>query len=498
MYQSIQQFIEKDINEIEKIVGEVLTGEKDADHLSQEILDRTTRLASRIIGELYEKVDEEVVDSVQRKIGWNVEKRNEPKEILDVVGMVRFNRTGFVDKKTGEYIYLLDRILGLESHQRLTMGAAAKVLEETLLTSYAKGGRAASPYDAVSKQTVKRIVHDTVIEFPTEKRKKNKEKKQLKTLYIIADEAHVAAQFWNEKGDLAIDSRGNTINTLMPKLICVYEDIINESGEKSKKPRYRLVGKEYFCGIYKGEADNLKLWEQVRDYIEETYDTEVLEKVYIAGDGAAWIKVGLEVIEGSKFVLDKYHMMKYINESVSHLSEDNRELIKDDIWESINEADKEGLKEAYQSILKVTESETKCEAIKGALKYLVNQWDGIRIRVLEAEGNWKCCAEGQVSHVLSARMSSRPMGWSEHGCDQMSRLLAYHWNGGKVIDLLRYQKEKQQKEKERQEQEELIKELRKRQSGWEYAEQMQGVIPGLERQNMRWMRNIISQAVSGL
>ena len=495
MYQSIQQFIEKDIYEIEKITGKVLTGEKDADHLSQEILDRTTKLASRMIAEMYEKIDEEIMGCIQRKVKWNIEKRNEPKEILDIVGTVRFNRTGYEDKKTGEYVYLLDRVLGLESHQRLTLGAMAKVLEETLLTSYRKGGKAASPYDAVSKQTVKRIVHGTVIEFPVGKGKKKEEKKQLKTLYIIADEAHVAAQFWKEKGDLAIDSRGNTINTLMPKLICVYEDIINESGENSKTPRYRLVGKKYFCGTYKGEADNLKLWEQVRDYIEETYDTDVLERVYIAGDGATWIKTGLEVIEGSKFVLDKYHMMKYINESVSHLSEDNKELMKDEIWENINEADKEGLKAAYQLILKVTESETKGETIKSALKYLLNQWDGIRVRVEEAGGNWKCCAEGQVSHVLSARMSSRPMGWSEHGCDQISKLLAYHWNGGKVIDLLRYQKKKQQKEKDRQEQEELIKELRKRQSGWEYAEQMQGAVPGLERQSMKWMRSIIGQAI---
>ena len=42
-------------------------------------------------------------------------------------------------------------ILGLESHQRITLGAAAKVLEETILTSYVKGGKAASPTDAASK-----------------------------------------------------------------------------------------------------------------------------------------------------------------------------------------------------------------------------------------------------------------------------------------------------------------------------------------------------------
>lgn len=75
------------------------------------------------------------------------------------------------------------------------------------------------------------------------------------------------------------------------------------------------MGKKIFSGVYKGEAENIKFWEQVRDYIEKNYDTEVLERVYIARDGGAWIKTGTQVIEKSRFVLDKFHMMKYINTS---------------------------------------------------------------------------------------------------------------------------------------------------------------------------------------
>ena len=44
----------------------------------------------------------------------------------------------------------------------------------------------------------------------------------------------MAAQFWNQKGDLGKDSRGNKINTIMPKLICLYEDVVDEAGETSK------------------------------------------------------------------------------------------------------------------------------------------------------------------------------------------------------------------------------------------------------------------------
>lgn len=491
MYQSILHFIKKDINEVEKILGQILTGEKDADDLSQEVLRRVMTLANRWICELYEKMDDEIRESITRKLHWRVERRNEPKELLDIVGTLHFKRTGYEDKRTGKYIYLLDEILGLEGHQRITLGAAAKILEESILTSYEKGGKAASPTDVASKQAVKKLVHETVIEFPQEKAK---EKKKLRHLHIVADEDHVSAQFWKHKGDLEENTAGNKINTIMSKIIVLYEDVINESGVTSKNPRYRLVGKHTFSGVYNGTAENLRFWEQVRDYIEHNYDTDVLERVYIAGDGAAWIKAGTEVLENSRFVLDKYHMMKYINASVTHLL-DSAEDVKSEIWECVNCADKKGLKEIYGKILNVTEPGNKYDEVEGALKYLLNQWDGIKIRTTEAGGCWKCCAEGQVSHVLSARMSSRPMGWSERGCHQMSKLRAYHWNGGKVIDLLRYQKKKKAQEEHRQEQEELIKELRQRQSGWKNEEQMRGIIPGLEQHSMKWMKDLIYKAL---
>ena len=491
MYQSILQFIENDIKEVEKVMGMILTGEKDADDLSHEVVTRLNTLACRWISEMYEKLDETIRESLVRKQHWTIEQRNEPKELLDIAGMLHFNRTGFADKRTGKYIYLLDMILGLESHQRITLGAAAKVLEETILSSYAKGGKAASPTEVASKQAVKELVHGTVIEYPNPE---SAEKKKLKNLHIVADEDHVAAQFWKKKGDLVENSAGNKINTIISKVVVVYEDVINEFGEQSKNPRYRLVGKKTFSGVYKGEAENIKFWEQVRDYIEKNYDTEILERVYIAGDGGAWIKAGTQVIENSRFVLDKFHMMKYINTSVTHLL-GSADDVKSEIWKSVNKADKKGLKDIYKRILEITEPGNKYEEVEGALRYLLNQWDGIKIRVEEPGGCWKCCAEGQVSHVLSDRMSSRPMGWSEWGCHQMSQLRAYHWNGGKVIDLLKYQKKKKRQEKHIQEQEELIKELRKKQSGWNYAEQMQGIIPGLEQHSMRWLKDLVHQAL---
>lgn len=489
MYQSILQFVEKSIPIIEKIYGEMIEGRKSFSAVSQSVMDEVQALGCGLIQNLLEETDKEIRESVFRKHKFYIEHRNKPKELLDIMGTIRFERTGYKDRRTGEYVYLLDRILGIESHQRITLAAAAQVLEESILSSYAKGGRAASEKDSISKQAVKELVHGTEVYLP----EKPSPKKKVKHLHIAADEDHVAAQFWKEKGDLQKDGNGNKINTLMPKLICMFEEVVDD-GETSGKHRYRLVGKHYFCGMYKGETENYRFWEEVQSYIEAHYDTEELEDIYIAGDGAAWIRTGVTVLEKSHFVLDKFHIMKRINASVSHLM-DSAEDVKSELWECINEADKEGLKETYRKIRAATEEGSpKYEEVREAETYLLRQWDGIEIRVRDAGGSWKCCAEGQVSHLLSDRMSSRPMGWSELGCSQMAKFRAFHWNGGKIIDLLEYQKAKKAKEERIQEQEELLKELRKRKS-LSHIQSCRASIPGLERSSMYWLRALIDGAI---
>lgn len=46
-----------------------------------------------------------------------------------------------------------------------------------------------------------------------------------------------------------------------------------------------------------------------------------------------------------------------------------------------------------------------------------------------------CSAEGHVSHILSSRLSSRPLGWCKTGVDQMARLRVFVANGGEIYDL---------------------------------------------------------------
>lgn len=52
-----------------------------------------------------------------------------------------------------------------------------------------------------------------------------------------------------------------------------------------------------------------------------------IKRINLNGDGAAWIKTGAKVLPKTKFVLDKFHMHKYIIAATSHLADSAEEVI---------------------------------------------------------------------------------------------------------------------------------------------------------------------------
>ena len=75
----------------------------------------------------------------------------------------------------------------------------------------------------------------------------------------------------------------------------------------------------------------------------------------------------------------------------------------------------------------------------------MKNWTSAKLRLLKESGIEGSSTEGYVSHVLSDRMSSRPMGWSKKGMAKMAELRAYYYNGGDMLELVRYQKEEMEK-----------------------------------------------------
>jgi hypothetical protein len=316
--------------------------------------------------------------------------------------------------------------MGLEKHARISEDAEARILEEAVESSYRKGGINASIGEQnVSKETVMNKLH--ALEFP--KLAPLDEKRKVSRLYIDADEDHVSLQYLEKKGDI----KKPRVNTVMPKLIYVYEDI-DFDGSK-----HELKECHFFGGDYAGTSGTKELWQEVFEFIESSYDEAVLEKIYINGDGAEWIKSGARMHAKAHFILDRFHMHKYIISATSHLK-DSVQDARSEIYRAINGKRKWAAEEAFDKILNVTESEPRRRAVESAKNYILGNWTGIMESLKAKDKSLQCSAEGHVSHIYADRMSSRPLGWSRTGADKMSRLRIYRQNKRDMLELVRYQK----------------------------------------------------------
>jgi len=439
MYNSIQHFNEFGLRKIEKVIETFVTEKKDLADLVLGLQETLFELGRNIVAEVLEDMDDYIRNSADRKKRYEIV-RKDPSTLLTSFGLVAYSRTYFKPKAGGHRKYLVDELAGIRPHDRVSADVVINAIEEATQSSYRKAGTKVAYDSDLSKQAVMKKVHEIeIVDAPLP----STEKRAVRVLYIEADEDHVALQ--NKGGD-----RQRKAGISMPKLVYLHEGI---DADKSTDKRHVLKNVRYFGGDFKSED----LWLKVAQYIDEQYIEESIETIYISGDGASWIRQGLQWIPKSRFVLDNHHMNKYIRIATAHLPDDRWYYALQD---AIGWPDKKMTAEVFDRVLKLTENGTKKEAVREAKRYILNNWDGIEIKEEKAEEIVGCSAEGHVSHVFSERLSSRPKGWSKVGADKMAQLRIYKQNGGKIYDLVMGQKKREQKENEIREQEELLSSFR--------------------------------------
>ena len=367
-------------------------------------------VGATLVAEALETINEVYRNSNNRKQHWTVKEKAVEKTLTTIFGEVRYKRSYYKNKRTGEYSHLSDKAVGIEAHDKLDASLKAKLIEDAIYMPYGRSAKQASEAVDLTSQTVMNSIRElgSVDNGAVEIKE---EKKPIKVLYIEADEDHVALQ------------SGGVIE---PKLVYVHE-----GKKKVGKDRWELISPRYFSGVY---TNSDELWLEVLDYIDQAYDMDSIEKIYLSGDGAPWIKNGLGWIKGSIYVLDRYHLSKYVTQATAHMS-----YTTPIMWNYINNGDKKSVKQLFDVIINTTEPQTKLKSVQEARRYILRNWGGI-MRQYDAD-YIGCSAEGHVSHVLSSRLSSRPLGWCKTGVDQMSRLRAFTANGGQVYNLFMKRKQ---------------------------------------------------------
>ena len=399
---------------MERIVSQILEIVKRK--YAKELLDRddlkkvekvfkkvSDELTANSLKKYLEDYDQELKLDANRNKNYVVQRRVS-KSITSVLGTFRLNRTKYYDKENDCYFCLLDRKLNIPEYEHMTPLAMARMLYVATNSSYKIAGREINFRDVFSKgmiyQKLKRIEIDEQYEDKPNKRR-------VKVLYINLDEDHVAVQ-----------------KSLNKKLQCkigyVYEGIA-----KVCKNRYKLTNKHTICGTYLKSSGNMAFYSKINDYIECNYDTKYLEKVIIYGDGAKWITASTECIEKSEFRLDKFHLMKSILEA-SRTTGINSTRLKKNILKCLYENNKNMLMDLIDDAARLSNKQEKVFATRD---YLINNWEAIQRTILSTDGSG-CSAEGNVSHILSARLSQKGMGWCEHNADAIGKLRGIQANDG--------------------------------------------------------------------
>lgn len=392
----MELIIQKISNSYEKELKNLIREKEISPSLSSQ-LRKLDEVGATLMAEALETIDEMYKNNKSRKQNWTVKSKNDEKTLTTIFGEVKYKRTYYKNKKTGEYSYLSDEAVGISAHDKLDASLKARLIEEAVFMPYSRSGEKATEAVSLTSQTVMNTIRELggvdndAVEIKQEKR-------AVKILYIEADEDHVALQ------------NGGHID---PKLVYVHE-----GRKKAGKDRWELLNARYFSGVYNNSDE---LWMEDADYIDQAYDIDSIEKIYLSGDGATWIK-------GSIYVLDRYHLSKYVTQATAHMG-----YTTPIMWDYINNGDSKNIKELFKAIISLTETETKKKSVQEARKYILCNWKGIRNQY---EADYAgCSAEGHVSHILSLRLSSRPLGWCKTGVDQMARLRVFVANGGEIYDL---------------------------------------------------------------
>lgn len=402
----ISQFVENCTKNFYEAIEKIVKENGTVGDLTISLKKDFDELGVKLVQYALESVDNELCNDSMRKKSWSIDKKLQEKTLTTIFGDVHYQRTYFVSKFGKGYSHLCDRIFGIEPHERCDMNVKAKMIENAIDMSYEKSSRVFE--SKMSKQTVLNSIRE--IENDRLSLKAPIEKQRAEVLYVDADEDHVALQ------------DGSSV---MPYLAYVHEGYVDKD-----KPRKELKNIRYFSGIYRNSEE---FWLEVANYIEENYDTDYLKFVYLAGDGAAWIKQGVHWLPKVKIVLDKYHLNKYIISATGNVPE-----MRTDIWRALYKKDLNQVKNAFDDILICADSPQKLEQIKKTWQYIKGNWEGI---MNSYDSQYiGCSAEGHVSHILSERLSSRPLGWSYVGVDDMAKLRAFRANNGNIYEVIKGQK----------------------------------------------------------
>lgn len=355
-----------------------------------------------------------------------------PKWIISPLGSVRVRRRKYRED-TGGYRYLLDDILGLEGRSPLTPEIKEDCAYIATLLPFMKSAQVieqAIPEAAISHTTVHRVVER--LAEPVMREAEAKRQQLYETGEMVSGGNRVVPRLFIEADGVNIALQREKKKKTEIKIGIAYE-----GWQEKSKGRYAVMGKTTYHSVSSGES----FWEGFSLKLAGRYDLSQIKQYIVGGDGAGWVKNGVELLGDSCFQLDRFHLLRALRQALSQ----QKEQINP-IYRACNEGDISVAFGLLQDALNKAKGKER-EKIEQVMGYLADNAQGLkdyRIDMGETgQGLRRTGAiESNVDKTAANRLKKRGMSWTIAGANRMVCLTILVFEG-KLPEACHSQKRKE-------------------------------------------------------
>jgi hypothetical protein len=230
---------------------------------------------------------------------------------------------------------------------------------------------------------------------------------------VVPEGQRVVDKLFIEGDEIRLKRQRSKSKNLDLKLLVGYEG-------KTGSSRRLLENRHSVSGV----MDGREAWEESSCVFGQKWALSEVKQVRIGGDGAPWIKSGVEYFPGATYHLDPFHLRRRLTEALSSTEAYTA------VTNGIARLDKEAVLRALEQAMLPLRGASK-KRVRELKRYLLDNWSGMaQLPEEERLG----AIEGQVRHTIARRMKRVGARWTLEGADRMGRLLAAKANG----ELSRY------------------------------------------------------------
>jgi len=281
--------------------------------LEDKIYEVGLEVAQQVMGCLLKSLDDRLREHRPKKRFEN--RGKEEKYLVTKMGDITYRRTRYYDRASGGNRYLLDEALGLEKRQTVSIGR--RKLEAMMAV---KAGSYRGAQGRMEELTGSGRSHEAIrgVVLREGKRLYDREKKSLQRVYNLRDEysgdindvVYVEVDGTGIRSQRCGGKRGKGIEVKVG--ICYTGKRRRYQGGSG---RAKVLKNKY---VHLDIESGSKFVEEMSLVAEREAGLSEAKRVVIGGDGAGWIRKGIEMnFPGAIYKLCEYHLNKRITESLS-------------------------------------------------------------------------------------------------------------------------------------------------------------------------------------